>query len=84
MEGSKSVMETRQAQCYCGKTKPSDESLPFFESRDTGSKQATIGCKNCFYYEVAHGKGHKQVCNNFIPHGAYEYDTFYCGCDGWE
>ena len=77
-------IQVRQARCYCGKLEPITKNLPFFESRDTGSRQATIACKNCFYYDVAHGKGHKDVCNNFTPHGAYEYDSFYCGCDGWD
>jgi hypothetical protein len=24
------------------------------------------------------------VCPGFEPHGAYEFDTFYCGCRGWD
>lgn len=74
----------RSAICYCGNIRPSSEKLAFFEYRGEGSKQATKSCKNCPYYDVAHGKDHKSVCNNFTPHGAYEYDKFYCGCAGWE
>lgn len=78
------MTQVREARCYCGKTEPITKNLPFFESRDTGSRQATQSCKHCRYYDVAHGKGHKVVCNNFEPHGAYQYDSYYCGCDGWD
>ena len=74
----------RQAKCQCGKVVPSKESLPFFESKDAGSRLATIQCKHCVYHDAAHNKGHKLVCDNFTPHGAFQYDSFYCGCNGWD
>ena len=26
----------------------------------------------------------KGVCKKFVPHGAYDFDKFYCGCRGWD
>ena len=25
-----------------------------------------------------------QVCNHFEAHGPFDYDTYYCGCRGWD
>lgn len=78
-------LKGRMAKCYDGcALVPSHAGLPFFEFRGEGSEQAKITCKNCPYYETAHGKGHSHVCNNFIPRGAFEFDSFYCGCRGWD
>lgn len=74
----------REAKCHCGKIESSRKTLPFFEDRDGESRLAKILCKHCQYYDVAHNKGHKVVCNNFTPHGEFQYDSFYCGCNGWE
>ena len=76
----------RFAQCSygCDHSVPSHAGLPFFEYTGDGSRRAIIECKNCPYYEEAHGKGHKQVCKNFEPHGAFEFDSYYCGCYGWD
>lgn len=78
--------KVREAKCFCGRIVPSSEKLPFFESRDEGTRMATDTCKNCRYAEVAH-RGetrNKKVCENFEPMGAWQYDTFYCGCRGWD
>lgn len=75
----------RQAKCtVCSRVMPSKESLAFFEYKGEGSRLALISCKNCPYYAEAHGKNHMQVCGEFIPHGSFEYDGYYCGCSGWE
>jgi hypothetical protein len=76
----------RMAKCSygCSPVVPSHEGLPFFEFKGEGSRKAEIQCKNCPYYETAHGKDHKQVCYNFVPHGAFEFDSYYCGCCGWD
>lgn len=75
----------RMAKCAYGcNPVPSHQGLPFFEFKGEDSKEAKIVCKNCRYYDVAHGKGHKQVCENFVPHGTFEFDSYYCGCRGWD
>ena len=50
-------------------------------------------CK-CGFTEIAHhpdpNMPHRhnvvaeRICSGFTPHGAYEYDKYYCGCYGWE
>jgi hypothetical protein len=76
-------LEERMAECHCGRKMKSDPSmLAFFEFRGEGSREAKDRCKNCSYYEVAHSRGIK--CQNFVPHGAFETDKFYCGCNGWD
>ena len=71
----------------------SSVNLAFFEYRGEGSKSATEKCANCGYYKVAHDlplvddRGRprgKDICDSFAPHGAYEYDEYYCGCWGWD
>jgi hypothetical protein len=87
----------RKATCSCGKIKDSSEGLAFFEFRGEGSKQATESCKNCGYYECAHNSEYVRknnvsrktvvedgLCTGFVPHGSWEFDTFYCGCSGWD
>jgi hypothetical protein len=68
----------------------SSKSLAFYEFRGEGSKDAINLCI-CGYHRVAHvpdlthsctkNCGH---CNNFQPHGPYEYDRYYCGHMGWD
>lgn len=82
---------SRMAICCTEETiVPSDPSLAFFEDRDEGSFDAINKCK-CGYFEVAHIKGATHDCNprcghcnKFKPHGAYEYDKYYCGHSGWD
>jgi len=82
----------RQARCECGRVNPSSEalpgykSLPFFEYRGPGSLHATAICK-CGYYASAHAEqpGRKRfACDAFESRGAHEFDSFYCGCRGWD
>lgn len=75
----------------------SEGDLPFFEYRGPGSYEAAMKCKNCNFLYQAHKKKEQEfanidyksplgkVCDNFEPHGPYEYDRFYCGCTmGWD
>jgi hypothetical protein len=87
-------LTNRKAKCYsCNSIRDSSLELPFFTYRGEGSPDAKNHCKNCGYYEQAHNtnryyKGTTEVnpllCSKFEPHGVYEYDTFYCGCRGWD
>ena len=79
----------RKAQCGCGKISESSLDLPFFTFRGEGSSDAIESCKHCRYHEVAHAKPKpphlvKNVCDEFTPHGAFEFDGFYCGHTGWD
>jgi len=75
----------RIARCYCGKEKPSNWNLPFFEYCGPGSRSATETCV-CGYAKAAHSKPRFKGagwCENFTPRGDRP-DTFYCGCNGWD
>lgn len=85
----------RMARCpYCKTTAPSSERerLAFFEDRSAGRCNDT--CRNCRYSKVAHGPNgnprsvagqSSHVCDRFEPLSeGYEYDTYYCGCRGWD
>lgn len=84
---------SRSAKCFCGRTRPSSErdDLAFFEDRGPGNVDHV--CKNCRYHLVAHERKvdglplhrSKVVCDNFEPMvDGYEFDTYYCGCRGWD
>ena|ERR1051325_4234570 len=83
-------LEGRQARCSLKcKIVRSSLNLAFFEFRGEGSPAAREHCAKCGYYEVAHNpqEGRPRgagVCLNFVPHGAYEFDKYYCGCCGWD
>ena len=94
--GSKAVpveppdLKGRYARCGCGRTVPStlDGSLAFFEFRGDGSHSAKDICRNCSYAENAHTpevmqRNNALNCKDFEPHGAFEFDNYYCGCRGW-
>lgn len=66
----------------CDKKVPSDMRLPFFQFRGEGSSAAVDQCK-CGYYEIAHQEGRTRAGHPFEPHGAWDYDLYYCGCRGW-
>lgn len=95
-EDNKPDLTNRQAQCSCGRTRPSDpDKLAFFEYRGPGSKIAARACKHCGFYEEAHSTGFWNKSNGdlsllsprfhaFKPHGPYDFDEFYCGCRGWD
>lgn len=87
------ALQGREARCYCGRTRPSTDALEgehgklaFFEYRGPESERAQKTCRHCRYHDVAHKPGSsKHVCDNFeaMVEG-YEYDTYYCGCRGWD
>lgn len=80
-------LKNRQARCYCGNVQPSNADLAFFEYRGPGSEVAKRRCVNCGYYDTAHKKAssNSQICSNFKtnPKGM-KYDSYYCGCRGWD
>lgn len=87
------ILAGRSARCACGKIRPSDETLAFFEYRGDGSHDATETCKHCRYFKVAHKPGgnssvkgyrNRFVCAKFEPMGASEFDAYYCGHGGWD
>lgn len=90
--GPSGVDPSRIAHCtYCSKQFPSSPNLAFFENRAEGSRAAVETCKHCRCYPQAHVKNGLGVFPSVIgkphlfePHGAYEYDLFYCGCRGWD
>lgn len=86
-------LENRVAACMCGKKQLSAEyqRLAFFQYRGEGSPDALNTCKHCKFHRIAHenkiaGKAQmaKQICDNFEPHGAWDFDSYYCGCRGWD
>lgn len=78
----------RQARCSCGKIVQSKKTLPFFEFRGEGSRNAIHSCAHCRYYDVAHTNDNRSrnenICDDFTPQGDIGYDIFYCGCRGWD
>jgi len=85
----------RQARCICGKINPSDEalpgykSLPFFEARGPGSPWSLDTCVHCRFAARAHepevmARNTSLKCETFEPGAVLEFDSFYCGCRGWD
>lgn len=81
-------MSARTARCRCGTLKPSADLVGdvFFVSAVADAKDRCV----CGYYDTAHGKppvahtprladGHA-----FQQRPVAEFDSFYCGCRGWE
>ena len=98
---SVTIMETpnlsgRKAKCSFASSpnhKPpvdSEIDLPFFEYKGPDSFRGRITCKNCGFYEQAHGGDKRRyypenrICDNFESVGAFEFDEYYCGCRGWD
>lgn len=76
----------RTARCSCGTKQPSlNPRLAFFEYLGPESPAALHRCR-CGYYDSAHQPGERyQVKDHpFEPHGAYEFDSYYCGHNGWD
>lgn len=80
----------RKAKCAYGHNEvASNYDLPFFEYKGVGSFESLQRCKNCNFFRVAHTNEIRRirnptVCNNFEPHGPFEFDTYYDGCRGWD
>lgn len=80
-------LSNRKARCACGRIVPSSIKLAFFEYTGEGSSAAIETCATCHYFETAHSpdaRPNVHICDNFKPHGPYEYDRYYCGCRGWD
>lgn len=94
--GADAIVETpalvgRAARCgHCASKKPSSPNLPFFKFKGVGSEDALHMCGACHYLIGAHGawntfaKRPGITDHEFVAHGAYGYDDFYCGCRGWD
>lgn len=82
------LLAGRMAKCSCGALCPSDGAprgyteAPFFQYWGPGSEKAEEQCV-CGYYRVAHGKPHIP-CTEFRQRQPDEFDSFYCGCRGWD
>jgi len=80
----------RKAKCTCGRTEKSKLTLPFFEFRGIGSREAVDICKHCRYASVAHtpqvmdNNNIHLKCKTFEAVGPWETDSFYCGHAGWD
>lgn len=81
----------RMARCSCGKLVPSDPSrLAFFQSAEIRARQT---CKVCRYAAIAHAEETRQRPHNrntklgdghaFVRSDADEFDSYYCGCRGF-
>lgn len=82
------LLTGREARCSCGRTCPSDGTVPgftdvpFLQYWGPGSEKAEEQCV-CGYYRVAHGKPHIK-CTEFRQREPDRFDSFYCGCRGWD
>ena len=85
----------RVAKCAsCDSTRPSAEraTLAFFEDKS----KCDDTCKHCHFHRVAHEPEgvarnvdprtviETGECTGFEPHGAWAWDSYYCGCRGWD
>ena len=71
--------------------------LAFFEYRGPGSRYATALCK-CGFSTTAHDPEamarnvpnnrltviERGKCEGFQARGPHEFDSYYCGCRGWD
>lgn len=84
------ILMNRKAKCsHCGKIVQSNTTLQFFIYRGENSSESNQICKNCGYHVDAHNLNNllylqNIVCNDFQKHGPWEYDSFYCGCNGFD
>lgn len=83
-------IEGRRARCYCGEETESTNPLAsFVQYRGPGSGWAVDHCR-CGYARVAHLKwnpltGRAGITDHeFEERGPSEFDSFYCGCRGWD
>lgn len=90
------TLEGRTARCGCGKTRPSSKDISFFSYKGEGSRDATEVCGFLVDGRICHGHPtiHQEINpttkragitdHEFVAHGAFEYDEYYCGCSGWD
>lgn len=79
----------RLAKCaHCNTMVPSSKDLAFFVDHSAGTEPAELKCKHCGYHKKAHTKEiqskNRHICANFEPRGDRGFDSYYCGCRGWE
>jgi hypothetical protein len=82
-------MSNRYARCLCFKTVPSAPDLPFFQDRGPNSKYQNTTCVVCNYNESAHvpaiqARPRSLICTQFMRGQGHEFDSYYCGCRGWD
>lgn len=86
-------MSGRLARCSCGRTEPSDPERAFaLVPQGEGSRRAVETCGTCGYHLEAHlpprpgvvRSAAARVCDEFVPHGPWPFDSFYCGHRGWD
>lgn len=82
----------RMAKCSCGKEVPSTASL---FGRTTAEQWAKDRCAVCCYAPIAHApetRSRPHMASKMIdgheftptPPDTRDYDTYYCGCRGWD
>lgn len=96
---SLSDLEDRFAQCvYCKQVEPSAPGLPFFEYQGPGNGRECDVCRVVARVHDGIGLEGEPLPPTSVPaqrlaaHPAHdftdaigrEYDTFYCGCRGWD
>jgi hypothetical protein len=85
-------LANRVARCACGKEVASSADLAFFEFRGQDSREAALSCGVCRFHKIAHDRASERNephlvrarGHEFVSHGAFEFDHFYCGCRGWD
>jgi hypothetical protein len=85
-------LEGREARCSCGSKVTSRITLAFFEFRGEGSNRGMTTCIECSGAEVLHrelnpvtGRPGTKTDHEFKPNIAgWEFDSYYCGCYGWD
>ena len=84
-------LEGREAICSCGSKVPSTMNLAFFEFKGEGSPRSLTTCADCSGAEVLHREFNPvtqrpgtKLDHKFTPRGAFEFDSYYCGCYGWD
>lgn len=79
----------RTAKCTCGASAPSSPALAFFEYRGPGAGRATCAVGDCIFLESVHQPinphtGRPGVTDHTFVARTYDFDSFYCGCRGWD
>lgn len=76
----------RGAPCTCERPSSDRAELAFFEARGPGTQDRK--CCNCGYFDVAHdreSRPNSRACDEFAAvTDGHTYDSFYCGCRGWD
>lgn len=87
------LLENRIAKCTnCSNTEPSSKKLAHFAYRGVGSTYALDNCALCPWLLSVHDGSsngsnasafEEASTHDFESIGASEFDSFYCGCNGW-